>query len=187
MQTYYQSGRGQEYRSGQSDFLFRLLCGFSRFSFCLLSQSTSLFLSLSGASAIRTCSLPPSAKVSAPGLPELNHSQVTAVKAVLEKPLSLIQGPPGTGLFVFLSLPFFFLFAVHSSSICVPTFISSVFFVLLALFFVCCRQDGHERHDCVSPGHVVQCHCSCSCWRAERKGTSVIRRSTGFSLPSIEF
>ena len=33
----------------------------------------------------------------APGLPELNHSQVAAVKAVLQKPLSLIQGPPGTG------------------------------------------------------------------------------------------
>ena len=32
-----------------------------------------------------------------PGLPELNHSQFSAVKAVLQKPLSLIQGPPGTG------------------------------------------------------------------------------------------
>ncbi|VUZ40810.1 unnamed protein product [Hymenolepis diminuta] len=31
------------------------------------------------------------------GLPELNHSQVSAVKTVLEQPLSLIQGPPGTG------------------------------------------------------------------------------------------
>ena len=36
-------------------------------------------------------------RFSAPGLPELNHSQVSAVKAVLQKPLSLIQGPPGTG------------------------------------------------------------------------------------------
>lgn len=34
---------------------------------------------------------------SAPGLPELNHSQITAVKTVLQRPLSLIQGPPGTG------------------------------------------------------------------------------------------
>lgn len=34
----------------------------------------------------------------APGLPELNHSQVAAVKSVLQKPLSLIQGPPGTGV-----------------------------------------------------------------------------------------
>ena len=34
---------------------------------------------------------------SAPGLPELNHSQFSAVKAVLQRPLSLIQGPPGTG------------------------------------------------------------------------------------------
>jgi regulator of nonsense transcripts 1 len=38
-----------------------------------------------------------SGKISAPGLPELNHSQMLAVKSVLEKPLSLIQGPPGTG------------------------------------------------------------------------------------------
>ncbi|TPX39659.1 hypothetical protein SeMB42_g06292 [Synchytrium endobioticum] len=36
-------------------------------------------------------------RVSAPSLPELNHSQVFAVKSVLTKPLSLIQGPPGTG------------------------------------------------------------------------------------------
>ena len=35
----------------------------------------------------------------APGLPELNHSQAAAVKAVLTQPLSLIQGPPGTGSF----------------------------------------------------------------------------------------
>eukprot|EP01061_Rhynchopus_euleeides_P013959 TRINITY_DN24228_c0_g1_i1.p1 TRINITY_DN24228_c0_g1~~TRINITY_DN24228_c0_g1_i1.p1 ORF type:complete len:586 (+),score=225.93 TRINITY_DN24228_c0_g1_i1:3-1760(+) len=36
-------------------------------------------------------------RFSAVGLPELNHSQVSAVKNVLQKPLSLIQGPPGTG------------------------------------------------------------------------------------------
>lgn len=36
-------------------------------------------------------------RFSAPGLPDLNHSQVSAVKTVLQKPLSLIQGPPGTG------------------------------------------------------------------------------------------
>lgn len=41
------------------------------------------------------CQLPK--RVSAPGLPELNHSQVYAVKTVLQRPLSLIQGPPGTG------------------------------------------------------------------------------------------
>ena len=28
---------------------------------------------------------------------ELNFSQFTAVKTVLQRPLSLIQGPPGTG------------------------------------------------------------------------------------------
>ena len=37
------------------------------------------------------------AKMSAPNLPDLNHSQQTAVRAVLQRPLSLIQGPPGTG------------------------------------------------------------------------------------------
>eukprot|EP00842_Homolaphlyctis_polyrhiza_P005252 jgi/Hompol1/5728/HPOL_004656-RA len=36
-------------------------------------------------------------RINAPNLPELNHSQATAVKSVLQKPLSLIQGPPGTG------------------------------------------------------------------------------------------
>ena len=36
-------------------------------------------------------------KLSAPGLPDLNHSQMEAVKKVLCQPLSLIQGPPGTG------------------------------------------------------------------------------------------
>jgi len=34
---------------------------------------------------------------SAPGLPELNHSQISAVKTVLQRTLSIIQGPPGTG------------------------------------------------------------------------------------------
>lgn len=36
-------------------------------------------------------------KLTAPGLPALNHSQMNAVKRVLSEPLSLIQGPPGTG------------------------------------------------------------------------------------------
>ena len=35
------------------------------------------------------CTLPK--RFSAPGLPELNHSQVYAVKTVLQRPLSLIQ------------------------------------------------------------------------------------------------
>lgn len=35
-------------------------------------------------------------RVSAPNLPELNHSQMIAIKSVLSQPLSLIQGPPGT-------------------------------------------------------------------------------------------
>lgn len=41
------------------------------------------------------CQLPK--RFSAPGLPELNHSQVYAVKTVLQRPLSLIQ--VGTGGF----------------------------------------------------------------------------------------
>lgn len=36
-------------------------------------------------------------RLTAPGLPELNHSQMDAVRRVLTEPLSLIQGPPGTG------------------------------------------------------------------------------------------
>ena len=32
-------------------------------------------------------------RLSVPGLPELNHSQLAAVKSVLQRPLSLIQGP----------------------------------------------------------------------------------------------
>ncbi|EPZ33698.1 Regulator of nonsense transcripts-like protein [Rozella allomycis CSF55] len=36
-------------------------------------------------------------RFSAPNLPELNHSQVYAVKTVLQRPFNLIQGPPGTG------------------------------------------------------------------------------------------
>ncbi|EGD82069.1 ATP-dependent helicase NAM7 [Salpingoeca rosetta] len=36
-------------------------------------------------------------RLSAPGLPELNHSQLNAIRTVLQQPLSLIQGPPGTG------------------------------------------------------------------------------------------
>ena len=36
-------------------------------------------------------------RFSAPGLPELNHSQAQAVKSVLQMPMALIQGPPGTG------------------------------------------------------------------------------------------
>ena len=46
---------------------------------------------------IKNNSISANARISAPGLPELNHSQMLAVKSVLEKPISLIQGPPGTG------------------------------------------------------------------------------------------
>ena len=43
------------------------------------------------AQSLSTARLP--AKLSAPGLPELNHSQLAAVRSILSKPLSLIQGP----------------------------------------------------------------------------------------------
>jgi hypothetical protein len=46
---------------------------------------------------LKSTHLPPDGRLHAPGLPELNASQATAVRAVLQKPLSLIQGPPGTG------------------------------------------------------------------------------------------
>lgn len=36
-------------------------------------------------------------KLGVPDFLELNHSQISAVRAVLKKPFSLIQGPPGTG------------------------------------------------------------------------------------------
>ena len=42
------------------------------------------------------------ARLSAPNLPELNFSQVSAVQSVLQAPLSLIQGAPRTRLTRFL-------------------------------------------------------------------------------------
>jgi len=45
----------------------------------------------------QTLKAPVPKKLSVPNLPPLNPSQSSAVKAVLQKPLSLIQGPPGTG------------------------------------------------------------------------------------------
>ena len=41
-------------------------------------------------------------RFSAPGLPELNHSQVYAVKTVLQRPLSLIQVIHVEGIVIFL-------------------------------------------------------------------------------------
>jgi regulator of nonsense transcripts 1 len=55
-------------------------------------------LGAGGAPAVAPPAPPgPPKKLSAPGLPELNHSQLEAVSRVLAAPLSLIQGPPGTG------------------------------------------------------------------------------------------
>ncbi len=44
-------------------------------------------------------------RLSVPGLPELNHSQLAAVRAVLQKPLSLIQGP--VSIYLLLDLIFY--------------------------------------------------------------------------------
>lgn len=49
--------------------------------------------------------LPDSDDFTAPGLPPLNESQVHAVAAVLQRPMSLIQGPPGTGECHIVPLP----------------------------------------------------------------------------------
>ncbi len=44
-------------------------------------------------------SMPPVSKrvLTVPGLPQLNPSQLLAVRTALQRPLALIQGPPGTG------------------------------------------------------------------------------------------
>eukprot|EP01065_Artemidia_motanka_P045112 TRINITY_DN6551_c2_g2_i1.p1 TRINITY_DN6551_c2_g2~~TRINITY_DN6551_c2_g2_i1.p1 ORF type:complete len:1081 (+),score=373.19 TRINITY_DN6551_c2_g2_i1:88-3243(+) len=62
-------------------------------------------------------------RYSAPGLPELNHSQVSAVKNVLQKPLSLIQGPPGTGKTVTSATIIYHLAKMHQGQIlaCAPS------------------------------------------------------------------
>eukprot|EP00756_Hemistasia_phaeocysticola_P044862 Hpha_TRINITY_DN18646_c0_g1::TRINITY_DN18646_c0_g1_i1::g.115790::m.115790/K14326/UPF1, RENT1; regulator of nonsense transcripts 1 len=62
-------------------------------------------------------------RYSAPGLPDLNHSQVSAVKNVLQKPLSLIQGPPGTGKTVTSATIIYHLAKMHQGQIlaCAPS------------------------------------------------------------------
>lgn len=60
------------------------------------------------------CAMPK--RFSAPGLPELNQSQMQAVKTVLQRPLCLIQGPPGRHDIYYrlcvVVLPFFFFFCI---------------------------------------------------------------------------
>lgn len=62
-------------------------------------------------------------KFSVPGLPELNGSQISAVKSVLQKPLSLIQGPPGTGKTVTSATIIYHLSKVNGGQIlvCAPS------------------------------------------------------------------
>ncbi|KAK4670216.1 ATP-dependent RNA helicase [Podospora pseudopauciseta] len=58
-----------------------------------------------------------------PGLPELNHSQITAIKTVLSTPLSLIQGPPGTGKTVTSATIIYHLARMNNSQVlvCAPS------------------------------------------------------------------
>ncbi|SPQ20996.1 eca76333-605f-4abb-92be-fccacf2a050c [Thermothielavioides terrestris] len=62
-------------------------------------------------------------KFHAPGLPELNHSQITAIKTVLSTPLSLIQGPPGTGKTVTSATIIYHLAKMNNSQVlvCAPS------------------------------------------------------------------
>ena len=79
--------------------------------------------------------------IQAPGLPELNFSQAQAVKTVLSRPFSLIQGPPGTGHLTHLSFPppiTLHLTSPHSSP-------------LLSHPLPSLRQDCDECHYRVSP------------------------------------
>jgi regulator of nonsense transcripts 1 len=62
-------------------------------------------------------------KFHVPGLPELNHSQITAIKSVLSTPLSLIQGPPGTGKTVTSATIIYHLAKMNNSQVlvCAPS------------------------------------------------------------------
>lgn len=62
-------------------------------------------------------------KFHVPGLPELNHSQITAIKTVLSTPLSLIQGPPGTGKTVTSATIIYHLAKMNNSQVlvCAPS------------------------------------------------------------------
>ncbi|KAL2152617.1 hypothetical protein VTH82DRAFT_5801 [Thermothelomyces myriococcoides] len=62
-------------------------------------------------------------KFHVPGLPELNHSQITAIKTVLSNPLSLIQGPPGTGKTVTSATIIYHLAKLNNSQVlvCAPS------------------------------------------------------------------
>ena len=69
-------------------------------TFALDDESVSqyIFHKLLGHQVVpQTLNFPMPRRFSAPGLPELNHSQAQAVKSVLQMPMALIQGPPGTG------------------------------------------------------------------------------------------
>lgn len=62
-------------------------------------------------------------RLSHPRLAELNASQTSAVRAVLQRPLSLIQGPPGTGKTVTSATIVYHLSKLHKQKIlvCAPS------------------------------------------------------------------
>lgn len=74
------------------NFVCRMQAAMKTFAVDEMSVSSYLFHKLLGHEVEDVpikCQLPK--RFSAPGLPELNHSQVYAVKTVLQHPLSLIQ------------------------------------------------------------------------------------------------
>ncbi|KAL2268749.1 hypothetical protein VTJ83DRAFT_3595 [Remersonia thermophila] len=58
-----------------------------------------------------------------PGLPELNTSQMDAIKKVLSQPLALIQGPPGTGKTVTSATIIYHMVKMNNSQVlvCAPS------------------------------------------------------------------
>jgi len=62
-------------------------------------------------------------RFTAPGLPDLNHSQVSAVRTALQSAMVLIQGPPGTGKTVTSATIVYHLAQQHQGQIlvCAPS------------------------------------------------------------------
>lgn len=76
----------------------RMQDALKRFALDDESVSQYIFHQLLGHQVVpQVLNFPMPKRFSAPGLPELNHSQAQAVKTVLKMPMALIQGPPGTG------------------------------------------------------------------------------------------
>jgi hypothetical protein len=98
-------------------------------------------------------------RFSAPGLPELNHSQVYAVKTVLQRPLSLIQ------------------VGENADSICDRWMIA---FAGPAGD----REDGHVRDDCLSHGEAIRWADARVC-AVEYRGRSIGREDSSHGIEGI--